>query len=352
MRLRVADRRPETHDTVTFLLEGPAVPYAPGQFLTLLVDHYGREVRRSFSLTSSPGDPYYAITVKRKPNGEISRFLQDHLHVGDTIKVLPPTGRFTFEARGAAAPRDIGFIAAGSGIAPILPLIRQALREEPQSHVWLIDQNHSENDIIFARELEALEHPAEPLTQAAGPLAQFAGRLTRVTLLSAPHAHTILPRRLNNANLEALVRSLIRHDPADAVFYCCGPEALMRMARFTLRLMGFAADQFRQEHFTVDPVPHPPQLVDATPRRVRLHWQGNIYEFPIAYPTNLLQAMLDQGIAYPYSCKGGRCSTCTARCTGGKVVMSINDVLTDKDLAEGLVLTCTGFAATDVELFG
>ncbi|TDX01746.1 ferredoxin--NADP reductase [Dinghuibacter silviterrae] len=337
--LRVAGRRSETHDTVTFLLEGPAVPYAPGQFLTLLVDHYGREVRRSFSLTSSPGDPFYAITVKRKPNGEISRFLQDRLRVGDTISALPPAGRFTFEA--AAALRDIGFIAAGSGIAPILPLIRQALREEPQSHVWLIDQNHSEEDVIFAQELEALE-------RGAGS----APRLTRISLLSSPHAHNILPRRLNNANLETLVRGLLRHDPKDAVFYCCGPEALMRMARFTLRLMGFAPEQFRQEHFTVDPVPHPPQLVEATPRTIRLHWKGVVHEFTVTYPTNLLQAALDQGIPYPYSCRGGRCSACAARCTSGKVVMSINDVLTDKDMAEGWVLTCTGYAATDVELLG
>lgn len=353
MLLRVTARRRETHDTISFIfepVEGPLPAYAPGQFLTFLIDHYGREVRRSFSLTSSPGDPFLSITVKRKPNGEISRFLQDHVSVGATLRVVPPAGRFTFQTRqpgaaplsaggpanaraGAPAPRDIGFIAAGSGIAPILPLIRQALREEPQSHVWLIDQNHSEADIIFAEALRALE-----------------GRVTRISLLSAPKSHTILPRRLNNANLEQFVGELTRFDPSESVFFCCGPEALMRMARFTLRVMGFGEAQFRQEHFTIDPPPKAALPVNTTTRQVALHIGGRAYTFPVTFPTNILQAALDHHVPLPYSCRGGRCSACSARCTDGKVLMSLNEVLTDQDLAEGWVLTCTGYALTDLSL--
>lgn len=330
MILRVIGRRQETHDTVTFLLEGRLAPYVPGQFLTLLVN----QVRRSFSLTSSPGDPYYAITVKRKTNGEVSRYLQDHVHEGAVLKALPPAGRFTFQPR-PGVRRDIGFIAAGSGIAPILPLIKQALAEEPESHVWLIDQNHSEADVIFGKELHSLE-----------------ARLTRVSLLSAPFSHTILPRRLNNASLEQLVGGLMRFDPLESIVFCCGPEALMRMARFTLRVMGFGAEQFRQEHFTVDPVPHAPLLSDTTQKQVVLLLHGKRYVFPVAYPANILQAALDHHIPLPYSCRGGRCSSCAVRCVEGKVVMSINDVLTDRDLSEGWVLTCTGYAASDLELEG
>ena len=312
--------------------------YLPGQFLTLLL----RGVRRSFSLSSSPGDPYLAITVKRKVNGEISRYLQDHVRVGDVLESLPPSGRFTFTppatgpasdpatgpasaaARPAARPATgpaaapagrrtptIGFISAGSGIVPILPLIRQALTTD--AHIWLINQNHSQKDVIFKDALSSL--PIE-----------------RIDLFS--------PVRLNNALLENLVGQLGLGD-----VYCCAPEAIMRMAKFTLRRMGLHENQYHQEHFTIDKLPHPP-LVDATPREIKF----NNYIFRAAYPASILDAAIAQGIPIPYSCRGGRCSTCAVRCTKGKVVMSINEVLTDRDVREGWVLTCTGYAASDLEL--
>lgn len=327
MLLRVTGRTNETHDTVTFRLipvEGLLAPYLPGQFLTLVLG----AVRRSFSLTSYPGDPFYAITVKRKVNGEVSRFLQDHIFEGSVLEAMPPAGRFTFSASGRV--RDIGFIAAGSGIAPILGLMRQALEEEPRSHVWMIDQNHSERDVIFSAELSALG-------------------VDRVSLLSAPESHAVLPQRLNNANLEILVRGLMRHALLDAVIFCCGPEALMRMAKFTLITMGFRAEQFRQEHFVIDAPPHPP-LMDSAPRRVGITVHGVRHSFEVAYPVNILQQALARDVPLPYSCRGGRCSSCAVRVLRGRVVMSINDVLTEKDLAEGWVLTCTGYAASDVEL--
>ncbi|HTJ10917.1 MAG TPA: iron-sulfur cluster-binding domain-containing protein [Dinghuibacter sp.] len=329
MLLRVTGRTNETHDTVTFRLapvEGPLAAYVPGQFLTLV---FGA-VRRSFSLTSYPGDSFYAITVKRKVNGEVSRFLQDHIFVGSVLEALPPAGRFTFTRSDRV--RDIGFIAAGSGIAPIIGLIRQALGEESGSHIWVIDQNHSEKDVIFDEELAGHEV-----------------WLDRVSLLSAPESHAVMPRRLNNANLETLVRELTHHDPADSLIFCCGPEALMRMAKFTLITMGFRAEQIRQEHFVIDAPPHPP-LMDASPHRVGITMHGERHAFDVAYPANILQAALAHHIPLPYSCRGGRCSSCAVRVLSGRVVMSINDVLTEKDLAEGWVLTCTGYAATDVEL--
>jgi ring-1,2-phenylacetyl-CoA epoxidase subunit PaaE len=318
--LRVTGKRQETHDTITFLLEAATpVSYLPGQFITLLIWHYGREVRRSFSLSSNP--PELSITVKRKTNGEISRYLQDHVHVGDVLEALPPAGRFIL-----GEGRDIGFIAAGSGIAPIYPLLRQALEREDAARLWLIDQNHSEADIIFKDALQKLKHRYRD----------------RFTLL-----HAISPQRLTNTTLEQIVTAF---NPDQALFMCCGPEPLMRMARYTLRLMGYRADQFRQEHFVVETVHHAPVLHDMAPKEVTLYMKGHTYRFPVQYPQNILTAALAADIPLPYSCRGGRCSTCAARCLKGKVVMSINDVLTEKDLAEGWVLTCTGYAETDLEL--
>jgi ring-1,2-phenylacetyl-CoA epoxidase subunit PaaE len=147
----------------------------------------------------------------------------------------------------------------------------------------------------------------------------------------------------------------------------------MRMAQFTLRVMGFAAEQIRQEHFTVEYVPPPPLLTDTAPKKVTVsvrqrefpavrqdqladHLQPEAetltreYQFEVAWPATILQAALNQDIPLPYSCRGGRCSTCVAKCVSGKVKMSINEVLTEKDLQEGLVLTCVGYAETDVVL--
>jgi ring-1,2-phenylacetyl-CoA epoxidase subunit PaaE len=124
----------------------------------------------------------------------------------------------------------------------------------------------------------------------------------------------------------------------------------MRMAEFTLRLLGFSADQIRKEHFVIGAPPPAPLLTDTSPKQVTIHHNQQTHYIQVAYPASILDAALQQGIELPYSCKGGRCSTCAAYCINGKVVMSMNEVLTEKDLAKGLVLTCVGFAATDTEL--
>ena len=124
----------------------------------------------------------------------------------------------------------------------------------------------------------------------------------------------------------------------------------MRMAEFTLRLLGFSGDQVRKEHFVIETPPHPSLLTDRSSKQLTIYHQQKTYNLKVAYPTSILDAALQNNIQLPYSCKAGRCSTCSAYCIKGKVVMSMNEVLTEKDLAKGLVLTCVGFAATDVEL--
>ena len=139
--------------------------------------------------------------------------------------------------------------------------------------------------------------------------------------------------------------------------YICGPKQFMRMAQFTLRVMGYEDARISKENFVVDFVPPPPFMTDTSPKEVTIHIHGKTHILQVAYPHNILEAALSNNIQLPYSCRGGRCSTCTAKCVKGRVKMSINDVLTDRDnkkvvmdLAEGLVLTCVGYAETDVEL--
>ena len=158
---------------------------------------------------------------------------------------------------------------------------------------------------------------------------------------------------LNNEFLEEIIKEKIPNyhlSNGNCEFYLCGPLAFMRMAEFTLKLLGFSSDQIRKEHFVIDPPPHTPLLSDTSPKKIIIHYQQKKYEIKASYPNSILDAALQQGIHLPYSCKGGRCSTCAAYCIDGKIVMSMNEVLTEKDLEKGLVLTCVGFAATDAEL--
>ncbi len=339
LKLKVRKIIRETKDAATILLEpenGKPIVYEAGQFLTFIFDRGAQEIRRSYSFSSAPGiDEIPAITVKRITNGEISRFLLDHLRRGDILTALPPSGRFTLETD-ARLSRQIIFISAGSGITPVFSLLKKIVRGEPLTKNLLIYQNHDEQSILFGKPLRALEknHPDQ---------------LKWINLLSRPQKHRHASHRLNNFLLEKLV-STHQSTDREMLFYLCGPPAFMRMAWFTLKLMGFKDEQIRKENFTIEYVPPPPLITDTSPKEVILHYRQQTFRFTVSYPNNILQAALNQGIELPYSCRGGRCSTCTAKCLKGKVKMSINEVLTDKDMQNGLVLTCVGYAETNLEL--
>jgi ring-1,2-phenylacetyl-CoA epoxidase subunit PaaE len=250
--------------------------------------------------------------------------------IGDCLNAIAPAGRFRLHPA-----RQYFFIAAGIGITPIISLIKKALAEQPMAHLVLITQNHNETTTVFYHALQSL-------------VAKQNSRLQWISLLSHPKdpAHGI--GRLNNTLLEnLLVNTLEDREP---LFYICGPEALMRMVMITLASMGFAADTIKKENFKVDYTPPPPLLHDYSPKQVSLRLQDSLHFFSVSYPKTILQAALDEGIILPFSCRAGRCSTCVARCLTGEVIMSNNEVLTDKDTADGLVLTCVGYAKSDLIL--
>lgn len=335
---------PETPETITYVLEttaGKQVSYEAGQFLTILIEHHGHELRRSYSFSSTPGiDQQVGITVKRKVNGAISRYIQVMWREGTIFNTIAPTGMFRIEAD-ASLQRTFFFIAAGSGIVPVYSLLKKVLHFEPKSRVVLIYQNYNEDRIIFHSVLQQLEK-------------QFGERLKRIDLLSNPLSHEYYPRRLNNALLEQLILKEAEFGSPEKLkntfFYTCGPLLFMKMVEFTVRVMGFAGDQVRKENFTIEAIPVPRFVMESVPRAVTVHYGNDTYKFSSTYPSSILQSALDNHITLPYSCRAGRCSSCVARCKSGKVVMSVNDVLTDKDLHDGLVLTCVGYAETDVEL--
>jgi ring-1,2-phenylacetyl-CoA epoxidase subunit PaaE len=318
--LRVTGIVPEAADIKTIFLErrsGQPIPYSAGQFLTLLFSFRGHELRRSYSFSTTPGiDAIPAITVKRVPNGEISRHLLDHLRVGDILTTLPPAGRFTLDPES----EDLAFIAAGSGLVPVFSLLKQALAM--RARVRLLTQQHDEES------------------------SPFRGALTGMGL-NWTEMLTVRDGRLTKDKLVAWVTAAkLGRNP---LFYLCASPEFMRMIQISLRTLGFPDDTIRREHFTVGHIPPAPPVFDATPKTVTIRAAVD-REFVVTWPDSILTTAIRQGIPLPYSCRAGRCSSCVAHCLRGRVRMTHNEVLTDKDLAEGLVLTCVGYAETDVEL--
>jgi ring-1,2-phenylacetyl-CoA epoxidase subunit PaaE len=329
---------PETPDAVTYMLEeasGKPVTWDAGQSITFLFTHHEHEIRRSYSICTAPGiDKHVAITVKKKENGEISRHILSTWKKGTTVSSLPPAGRFVIDTE-PSQKRQIWFIAAGSGITPILALIKKVLFHEQESHITLIYQNHDERHIIYQSVLQQLA-------------TQYAQRFRKIDLLSNPITQEAKPARLNNWLLEQLVTAPSPH--LSSLFYTCGPEPFMRMVQFTLRVLGYKEDQLRKEHFVIEALHKPAFTMPSTAFTVVVHYANQTHQFTTAWPDTILQAAQKQGITLPYSCNTGRCATCAAICRKGSVTMSNNEVLTDADLQGKLVLTCTGYATSDLDL--
>ncbi|SOD88093.1 ferredoxin--NADP reductase [Spirosoma fluviale] len=340
LKLRIIRIYSETSDTKSYFLEpvdGRPVPHRAGQFLTLILQHGGHEVRRSYSLSSAAHEPL-RLTIKRVENGAISRYLLNTLRVGDELKSLYPAGRFIVDS---TAPGDLALLGAGSGITPLFSIIKEVLRAEPNRRITLLYSSPSERAIIFRTELDELQK-------------QYPDRFRLIYLLSNPSDDwNGLRGRLNNVMLERLLPELVgTSDPKTLQFYICGPGDYMRMAQFTIVFSGFRPDQIRREDFVIKPVVLTPPPALAQDRTILLRIgrrEGEPREVEIQVPAykSILQAALDEGIHLPYSCRGGRCSTCVARCTSGSVHMTINDVLTERDLSEGWMLTCTGYPESD-----
>lgn len=339
LTIRVKQLIPEAKDAVTLVLEPvdkTPVAYKAGQFLTFLLHLNGREVRRSYSLSSSPAtDKHLAVTIKRVENGEVSRYLLDHLREGDELQSLYPAGRFTIPTH-PDNQRDIFLIGAGSGVTPLFSLLKTIVAEEPRSRVVLINSNRNETTALFW----------QPLQQLAK---RYPEQLSIIHLFSDPLPQSgKYPKRLTIGLLRQLVNEQLRFNRHEAQFYVCGPHPFMRMAKMALTFMEFDQEQVHQEYFVTETLPAPTvTLTDTSPKNVTIVYRNQPHTLQVPANQFILNAALQAGIQLPYSCRGGRCSTCASRCTQGEVHMLINDVLTDKDVAEGWVLTCVAYPVTD-----
>jgi len=330
--LTITSIREEVPGVKTFVLapaNGGQLSYKAGQFLTFIFTCHGREERRSFSISSSPaaGEPL-SITVKRIDNGAFSRLLADKAAIGDTLYTTGAAGLFTLPA--VVAPgAEFLFFAAGVGITPVLPLIKELLFGNTDTRAVLFYSNRSRNDIVFAGQLTTLGH-------------SFPGRLSVVHLLS--DWPDLSRARLNRQLLPVLLQEQVSVPLSRITVYICGPFNYMRMVAWTLEEAGLSGDQIRRENFNAEKTPAATRLPpDQQPHDVTIAFSdGQTHTVHCTYPESILHAARRQRLQLPNSCEAGQCGSCALKCTSGQVWMSANEVLTARDLAAGLVLTCTG----------
>jgi len=323
----------------TFVFGGEyakAISYLPGQYLTLVTKVHEHEIRRSYSIISSLAhqEPL-AIGVKRIENGYLSRQLVDHAQPGDRLKTIGAAGFFTLPEN-ISQYRQVFFWAAGSGITPIYALLKTILYQQPEISMVLVYSNHSPQSTAY---LQALTDLAE----------QWPLRLKVHYLFS--NAPRLDEARLHKNLVKQLVKQYSCVSLAEILCYVCGPENYRRMCLYGLREVGVPAAQIRQETFSTTKVLTKVTPPDTAPHQVTLLYRGQEYQFTTQYPATILQSASKEGLSLPYSCEAGRCGNCAATCLTGTVWMSYNEVLTEREIAQGLTLTCVGYpVAGDVVL--
>jgi len=346
-KLRITNIIPRENHNVTINFEpvsGEFTTYKAGQFLTLSFEFGNREVRRSYSFNSSPDvDEPLSITVKRVENGEISRFLHHKIKQGDIVNALEPQGLFTYEPI-SNKERTVFLFAAGIGITPLFSIMKTALVRELKSKIVLIYSNSSPEVTPFKEELHewAVKYP---------------DRLEIIWIYS--NSKNLMTARLNRDYILSILKSHLPIDHQDVLFYTCGPVIYMDLCRFTLLGMGFEESQIKRETFLLpeneeDDDDESEKEIDKSTYSITLNFQGECYQLDIPYNKSILDVGLEHKIKLPYSCKSGMCSTCISNCSHGKVRMTYNEVLTDREVESGRILLCTGHpveADTVIDVF-
>jgi ferredoxin-NADP reductase len=318
-RLRVARVIAETADASSFVLDvpeelTPLFAYEAGQFCTFRVRVDDRVLLRCYSMSSSPAvDPELKVTVKRTPGGVVSNWMNDHVAEGDTLEATRPAGVFRLgPSRG-----DVIAFSAGSGITPVLSLVKTALATTSR-RVRLLYANQHRDAVIFAAELDALgQHYGERLVVSH---------------------HLDVDRGL--VRPEAIDEFV--HTADDPEFYICGPGPFMNVVEQTLHSRGVAPARIFIERFTPaellqDPEPSP---AAAAATHVTVELEGRTRTADYRPGTTILQTARQMGLAPPFSCESGSCATCMAMLVEGTAAMHVNNALTDDEVAEGWILTC------------
>ena len=300
--------------------------FKAGQYLSLKTTLNNEELRRDYSICTSRQSGELKVTVKEVDGGTFSVYANNTLKIGDTLEVAPPNGRFVFEPD-ASQSRTIAAFAAGSGITPIMSIAKTLLEEEPNSKFILIYGNKTPKETIFFNEILELHH-------------KYLDRFELHEVFSQSEKPKALFGRIEKSTVNFIVKTEYKNIDIDA-FYLCGPEAMIRTVKHVLENHGIAKDAILYELFK-----SPTKGVSGVNSDV--NGESNITvivddeekSFTMLQTQTILEATLAKNIEAPHSCKGGICSSCIARITEGKAEMRQNNILTDSEIAEGLVLTC------------
>lgn len=332
--------------------------YKPGQFTSIFVEVGGQELLRSYSLSTDPSvDKEFRITVKKVPSGKASTFLLDELKSGQTLWCTPPTGQFFQYAEDKT---HYLLIAAGSGITPLLSILKHVLSSKPQSRVSLVYSNRSQKDIIFEQELMNLE-------------TRYGDRLKTSYVLSRPQAGWKgLSGRLDANSLSSIYTEILKQDKNPVVCYLCGPQPFMNMCRETLTTLGVSPDRICSESFgsPAEVLSANPAAISSIPINIDLQPQegiqrdgsliiGNSLSNPSEKPETLvaiidgteveitahphlsiLESFLDEGHNPPYSCMSGACMACMATLEEGRVIQEDPGILSEDNIKNREILTC------------
>jgi len=342
-RLTVSAIRRETPDAVSIVFEVPealaaAYTFEPGQYLTLRATLEGEEVRRSYSICSGVADGELRVAVKQVDQGTFSTWINQHLTPGDTIEVMTPTGRF---GHGAACPDGGTYVAfaAGSGITPVLSIVRSVLQREPGSRFFLCYGNRTSRDIIFRGELTDLKD-------------RFLERLSVLHVLSREEQHIpLLNGHIDDAKVRAVLTGIVPAAAIDHAFVC-GPAAMIDEVSATLVALGLPAGRVHTERFVSGEGGRPKRTAAVVPAEAPAAHQavlvldGKRREVPVARGEAIVDAAIRAGLDLPFACKGGMCATCRAKVVDGAAVMDVNYSLEPWEIAAGYVLTCQAHPTT------
>lgn len=341
-RLTVAEVRREIGDAVSVAFDVPphlaeAYRFMPGQYLTLRATVDGEDLRRSYSICSGPGEGELRVAVKRVADGQFSRWINEHLEPGSEIDVMTPTGRFGLGQSTGDGRIHAGF-AAGSGITPVISILRAVLAGEPNSRFFLFYGNRSTQDMLFRTELEELKD-------------RFLDRLAVFHVLSQEEQDLpILNGRLDGAKVRILLRSVLPAEAIDHAFVC-GPAGMIEELEETLKELGLPAANIHVERFVSAHGGRPQAKPKVAPTAAAAHiasliLDGKRRDVPVAEGEAILDAALRAGMDLPFACKGGMCSTCRAKLQDGEVDMDVNYSLEPWEIEAGFVLTCQSHPRT------
>lgn len=329
-KLILKEVRRETKDAVSILFNVPSelkpnYDFIAGQYLNIKLTLDGKEIRRAYSICSSPESGELRIAVKAVKNGAFSQFANTKLKAGDILEVGKPEGKFTLEPQANRQKNYVAFV-AGSGITPVLSILKSVLKNETQSSFVLVYGNKSPEETIFYQELHDLQ-------------SKYTGRLFVHYVFSKAKTENALFGRIDKSVVNFVLNNKHKELKFDK-FFLCGPEEMINLVSKVLATHNIKDSDIKFELFSSTSTENLETSSHEGHTKITILVDNEETTFEMSQKQTILEAALKQSVDAPYSCQGGICSSCLARITSGTAVMKKNAILTDNEIAQGLVLTC------------